>query len=140
MGAIYCFRVLAEGARKNRGSQCLLGQKPIFAHRKPKTKTREPGCQNVWTSRKKIRATLIEGPRNVWSVSKNSRCSFRWEAAFRLGCDVENLSLLIKWFDPDKIADKKYNIYVIFLHHFSGVVLLQHLIIFSDFFFVDSSI
>ena len=77
MDAIYCFRVPAEGARKNRGSQCLLEQKPIFAHRKPETKTREPGCQNVWTSRKTIRATLIEGPRNVWSASKKSRCSFR---------------------------------------------------------------
>ena len=41
-------------------------------------KSWEPGAQNVWTSRKNIRATLLEGPRNVWSVSKNSRCSFRW--------------------------------------------------------------
>ena len=67
MDAIYSFRVPAEGARKSRGSQCLLGQKHIFANRKPETKTRAPGCQNVWTSRKRIRATLIEGPRNVWS-------------------------------------------------------------------------
>ena len=48
-----------------------------FDLKKSKMKSWEPGAQNVWTSRKNIRATLLEGPRNVWSVSKNSRCSFR---------------------------------------------------------------
>ena len=45
--------------------------------KKSKMKSWARGAQNVWTSRKNIRATLLEGPRNVWSVSKNSRCSFR---------------------------------------------------------------
>ena len=45
--------------------------------KKSNLKSWERGAQNVWTSRKNIRATLIEGPRNVWSTSKKSRCSFR---------------------------------------------------------------
>ena len=34
-----------------------------FDLKKSKMKSWEPGAQNVWTSRKNIRATLIEGPR-----------------------------------------------------------------------------
>ena len=49
-----------------------------FDFKKSKMKSWERGAQNVWTSRENIRATLIEGPRNVWSVSKKSRCTFRW--------------------------------------------------------------
>ena len=55
-----------------------------FDLKKSKMKSWERGAQNVWTSRKIFRTTLIEGPRNVWSVSKNSRCSFRWEGVLLL--------------------------------------------------------
>ena len=37
MGAIYSFRVPAEGARKNHGSARLLGHKSYFGPRKPET-------------------------------------------------------------------------------------------------------
>ena len=49
-----------------------------FGFKKSKMKSWARGAQNVWTSRKNIGATLIEGPHNVWSVTKKSNSSLRW--------------------------------------------------------------
>ena len=57
-----------------------------FDFKKSKMKSWERGAQNVWTSRKNIRATLIEGPRNVWSVSKKSNSSLRWGGVLSFYC------------------------------------------------------
>ena len=57
-----------------------------FDLKKSKIKSWERGAQNVWTSRKNIRATLIEGPRNVWSVSKKANSSLRWGRVLSFYC------------------------------------------------------
>ena len=57
-----------------------------FDFKKSKMKSWERGAQNVWKSRKNIRATLIEGPRNVWSVSKKANSSLRWGRVLSFYC------------------------------------------------------
>ena len=44
-----------------------------FDFKKSKMKSWDRGAQNVWTTRKNTRATLLEGPRNISRVSKRSK-------------------------------------------------------------------
>ena len=44
-----------------------------FDFKKSKMKSWDRGAQNVWTTRKNTRATLLEGPRNISRVSKSSK-------------------------------------------------------------------